>query len=393
MIRKLKNFAHKILAIIANIQYGFPSKKLFIIGVTGTDGKTTTTSLIHHILKSADKKVAMVTTIGAVINNKTYDTGFHVTTPSSFSLQKYIKKALDQKVEYLVLEITSHALDQHRAYGINFDIGVLTNITHEHLDYHKTYENYLKAKAKLFQKAPVAILNKDDQSFEKISKLIPNKRIIAYSLSKEAEFNLKKFPFKTKLSGDYNLQNCLAAIAATKQLGISDQIIKKALLTFNPPSGRQNIIYNKSFKVIVDFAHTPNAFEQLLKSFKNRNGRLIHVFGSAGERDFSKRPTMGEASAKYADIIILTSEDPRSEKISDINNQIKKDIGKKFDKDTLVEIEDRQKAINYAIQIAKKGDIVLLTGKGHEKSINLGSGEIPWDEQKAVQKALKMKGG
>jgi UDP-N-acetylmuramoyl-L-alanyl-D-glutamate--2,6-diaminopimelate ligase len=383
-MQRLKNLYHLLCAIFANIYFVFPSRKLTVIGVTGTDGKTTTTSLIYHILKSSGKKVTMISTVGAYIQDSVYDVGFHVTTPSPFGLQKYIRMAVDHGSEFLVLEVTSHALDQYRIWGIHFQVSVLTNITHEHLDYHKNYTRYVNTKAKLIDLSTTFILNKDDQSSEIIRKKYPNKLFPDYSLkASDAKYNLKKNPFKTNLIGDFNKLNCLAAIGVTNHLGISDGDIRKAVLTFKAPIGRQALVYDNDFRVIIDFAHTPNAFEKILPAVKPKNGKLIHVFGSAGLRDASKRPLMGKISNRYADIIILTSEDPRTESVSDINAQIASEILKKH-----FEIADRKKAIRKAISLAKKGDTVIITGKSHEKSMNYGSGEEPWDEFSAVNEIL-----
>ncbi len=376
MWQSLKNIYHLAMAVVANLWFGFPSKKLTVIGVTGTDGKTTTVNLIYHILKTAGKQVSMISSVGAVINSKNYETGFHVTTPSSWKLQKFIKKAEG----YLVLEVTSHALDQYRVWGIDFAIGVLTNVTNEHLDYHKTWEQYVKVKSKLLKNAKIAIVNKDDNSYGVISNFqfpISNKLIT---------YGLKNFSFKTKLMGEFNKYNILAAAAAAKTLGIKDQVIKKAIASFQLPIGRMEVVYNGAFMVIIDFAHTPNALEQALSTVKkNVSGRLIHIFGSAGERDFQKRPEMGRVSSKYADIIILTAEDPRSESVDKIIEEIESGIKKSG----VLRVQNRQEAINTAIKMAKKGDVVLLTGKGHEQSMNYGRGEEPWSEHEAVKQALK----
>ncbi|OGH12163.1 MAG: hypothetical protein A2857_03245 [Candidatus Levybacteria bacterium RIFCSPHIGHO2_01_FULL_36_15] len=417
MSRKLKNFYHLLEAIAANIIYGFPSRNIFIIGVTGTDGKTTTTSIIYHILKESGKKVAMISTVGAAIGNKTYDVGFHVTTPSSFGLQKYIKQAMDLGNKYLVLETTSHAIDQYRIFGIKFSMAVLTNITHEHLDYHKTYENYVKTKSKLLESAKIAIVNRDDESYQHFdskfkiqnAKLqLKNQKWVTYGMKENADINPDNFPFKTNLIGKFNKYNCLAAIAVCRELGINDDSIRKAILSFKAPIGRQEIIYNKDYIVMIDFAHTPNAFEEILpEARKIAKKRLIHVFGSAGLRDATKRPLMGKASAEYSDIIVLTAEDPRTESVEDINKQILEGISNsKFlisnefsnpnlkiqkNKKYVFKIPDRKKAIEFAISIAQKGDLVICTGKSHEKSMNYGKGEESWDEFGVSRQAIKSK--
>ncbi|MCL5970598.1 MAG: UDP-N-acetylmuramoyl-L-alanyl-D-glutamate--2,6-diaminopimelate ligase [Patescibacteria group bacterium] len=413
MWQKTKNIYHLLNSVLANIFYGFPSNKLLVIGVTGTDGKTTTSAIIHHVLNSAGLNASMISSVGAVINGKNYDLEFHRTTPAAWRTQRFIKMAKDAGSKYLVLEITSHALDQNRVWGINFEVGVLTNVTSEHLDYHKTYENYLNTKCKLLEKANIAIVNHDDVSFDKVnskfktqkSKVkVKSKSFITYGMRKDSDINPATFLFKTNLIGDFNKYNILAAVGACRALGLEDEQIRKGIETFRAPIGREELVYKNSFSVMVDFAHTPNALNQLLSSVKPKVfGRLIHVFGSAGERDYKKRPEMGEISSKYADTIILTAEDPRSEKVEEIIEEIvsgienrKKKIGNgngkwTLDNGNLLKIMDRQEAINKAIEMAKKGDFVVVTGKGHEKSMNYGKGEVVWSEHEAVRKALALK--
>ncbi|MEK7060955.1 MAG: UDP-N-acetylmuramoyl-L-alanyl-D-glutamate--2,6-diaminopimelate ligase [Patescibacteria group bacterium] len=391
MWRRIKNIYHFFTAVIANIIFGFPGKELKVIGVTGTDGKTTTVYLIYHLLKSAGFKVAMVSSIGATINDKLYETGFHVTTPSSFSLQKFLREARKQGSEYFVLEVTSHALDQNRIWGIPFKIGIITNVTPEHLDYHKNYEDYLKTKGRLLVKAETAIVNKDDISYAYLRDLRrkkSKKNWITYSLSSEDfGFDLESNNF----SSQFNKYNALAAISLCKFLKVDKKDIKKGLEAFNLPPGRLDFIYSKNFKIVIDFAHTPNAFLQLLSFLRPLvSGRIIHVFGCAGERDKIKRPEMGRISSDFANIIILTAEDSRREKVKNITDEIL--AGIKNPVTQILKIIDRQKAIDKAIEIAEDKDLVLLTGKAHEKSINLGHGEEPWDEYETVKKALKKRG-
>src|SRR5258708_9127886 len=327
MLQKIKNIYHLCIAIFANVWFFFPSRKLTIIGVTGTDGKTTTVSLIYHILSESGYDVSMVSTVGAIIGGENYDVGFHVTNPEPFSLQRFIKKA-SEKGRYLILEVTSHGLDQNRVYGIHFDIGVITNVTHEHLDYHKTYDRYLQTKLKLLFLANAAVINKDDASYQKIAHSIkeyPQKKWITYGITSSADITPSNFQFSSALIGEFNRYNILAAATVCKQLGLKDQAIRRGILTFTPPIGRQEIVYAKDFKVIVDFAHTPNAFEKILSSLrKSAKGRLIHVFGSAGQRAKTKRPLMGKISSQFSDIIIITAEDPRKEHIEDITLDITK---------------------------------------------------------------------
>lgn len=390
MWQDIKNIYHLFQAAIANIIYGFPSKGMIILGVTGTDGKTTTSSMIYHILNTAGFKTALISTVGAIIDGRTYGVGFHVTTPGSFSVQSYIKKAKKAGVKYLIIESTSIGLHQNRVFGIPFNIAVLTNITNEHLDYHGTYDKYVKAKAILFRGAPISILNIDDKSYTPMTRVLQNKKVITYGMKKNSDINPVTFPFKTNLIGAFNQYNTLAAIAVAKELNIEDSIIKKALLSFIPPIGREEMVYDKDFKVIIDFAHTPGAFEAVLPEIKKiTKGRLIHIFGSAGLRDKYKRPEMGRISSEFADIIIVTAEDPRKESIEDITSEIDKGVSSKFNKKYLFKISDRKEAIIKGINMAQKGDIVLITGKGHESSMNYGKGEAPWNEHETVKQALK----
>jgi UDP-N-acetylmuramoyl-L-alanyl-D-glutamate--2,6-diaminopimelate ligase len=392
MIRKLKNFYHRINASIVNVIFLFPGRKLKVIGVTGTDGKTTTVSLVYHILKENGFKVSMLTSIGAYIGEKGYDTGFHVTTPSSYMLQKLLHQANNAGSEYFVLEVTSHALDQYRTLGIPFKIGILTNITREHLDYHKTFDNYVKTKEKLLKMAEVAIVNKDDSVYTLFSESKNQKdpsNWVTYGFGEAADVNLKNFHFESNtLIGDFNKYNILAAVACARKLGIPDESIRNAIKTFKMPMGRLDFVYNGDYSVVIDFAHTPNAFEQLLSALKKHtNGRIIHVFGSAGERDQDKRPFMGEISSKYADILFLTAEDPRTEDVNKIIDDIASGIKKKDAK--VFKLPNRKDAIEAAIQMAARGDMVVITGKAHERSMTYGNKETPWNEYKVVEDAIK----
>lgn len=392
MWQDFKNIYHLLRAILANIFYGFPSKNMKIIGVTGTDGKTTTSHLIYHVLKSEGLKVALISTVAAKIGEKEYDTGFHVTTPDSFQIQKYLSLAKKAKSEYVVLEVTSHALDQNRVFGINFDIGVLTNISHEHLDYHKTYQNYVKTKYKLLERSESVVVNKDDRSYKHILKLKkPWEKHVWHTYGfTDADIKLSDAPFVKNLPGKYNWSNGMAAISVGTLLGISPDEMKKSFASFRLPQGRFDKVYDKNFTIYIDFAHTPNSLEQVLQTLKDQTyERLIHVFGSAGMRDKSKRPLMGKASGKYSDVIILTAEDPRSESVEDICSDIKSGITK--NDEAVIIIPDRQDAITAAIEMAKKDDTIVISGKGHETSMNLGDGEIPWSDYEAVEKALNSK--
>lgn len=386
MLQALKNYYHLIRGITSISRHGNHALGMKIIGVTGTDGKTTTSSLIYHILTKTGYKAALISTIAAYIGEEKLDTGFHVSTPNNSQLQSYFEMAKKKGITHLVIEVTSHAIDQHRIYGIPFEIGVITNISREHLDYHKSMEKYMLTKAKLLMKSQKAIINRDDSSYSFLKQRLAGHTVVTYGLS-DADVTPKNHPFKQKHLGLFNTYNSLAALAVCDQLGVDQAKAIKAVEGFELPEGRAEIVYRDGFTVIVDFAHTPQAIENILSAINTEkgSGRIIHVFGSAGERDKGKRTLMGEASGKYADIIILTAEDPRSESADYISDIIAEGIpqGKIIYKEP-----DRYKAIEKAISLAKKNDFIVITGKGHEKSMNYGNGEKPWSEHKAVDDAL-----
>jgi len=395
MWQKVKNYYHFLRALAAAIYFNFPSKNITVIGVTGTDGKTTTVSMINHILKEAGYKTSMISSVSAIIADRVFDTGLHVTTPGPFAIQRFLKEATRQGNQYFVLEVTSHGLDQNRLGFVKFTVAVLTNISREHLDYHKSLVDYMKAKSKLFQNVSFSVLNLDDQSFNFFKKISTGKKL-TYGMGLNADFNPNNFPLNLKIFGNYNLQNALAAGAAATALGISKKDIIKALSTFKNPKGRmQEVNLGQKFKVYIDFAHTPNGLENALKFLHSirtsKSTRIISVFGSAGERDREKRPRMGKVASKFSDISILTAEDPRSENVNKICLEIAKGFaGKRINKDYFI-IDSRQIAIDYAVKIAKKGDIVAFFGKGHEKSMSFKHKELSWDEFKIARSAILKK--
>lgn len=396
----LKNQYHLLSALIACLVYGYPARRLIVIGVTGTDGKTTTSTLIYHLLKSSGVKVALISTVAAYIGDQQIDTGFHVTTPNSWQLQQLLRRIVSAGFTHVVIESTSHGLDQNRLFGTNITTAVITNITHEHLDYHQTYDRYLAAKAKIFQHAHTAILNADDSSYSSlISKLPPNCRPISYSLIENTAPNLLsddnfvqlKNAFAHTFPQSYNQANALAASFAALTLGISLKSILKNLPTFPGVPGRMQFIPNRhGINIIVDFAHTPNALEQVLQAVRPiAKNKLIVVFGAAGKRDVSKRPLMGQAADKYADEIILTAEDPRGEDVRLIINQIKSGITHHLAHTH--GIVDRASAIKFALKLAQPGDTVIVCGKGHEQSMNLdGHHELPWSDEKVIRKIINL---
>ena len=354
--RAINYFYHLPTAVLANVYYGFPTRGLKVIGVTGTDGKTTTVNMIYQILKEAGKKVSMVSTLNSP--------GLHVTSPDPFLVQKFAKDAAGRRDEYLILEVTSHGLDQYRFWGIKFEIGVITNITHEHLDYHKTFERYKSTKLKLLKNSKFKIANQN----LKIPQTIP--------------FN--KYKLELKIPGEYNVENALAAMAVAFVLRIDKVVARNAVENFEGITGRMQEIKNsRGIKIIIDFAHTPNGLENALKALRSK-GKLIALIGCEGFRDIGKREMMGRIAGKLADYVIVTAVDPRGQ-LEVINKQIIKDLKKNY-----FVIDDRQEAINFAInKLAKKRDTVGIFGKGHESSMNLdGKHEIPWSDREAVEKAL-----
>ncbi len=426
--------SREALACLSAAFYNFPAQKLTVIGVTGTDGKTTTANLIFHILIAAGIKAGMISTVNAVIGNEILDTGFHVTTPEANYVQKYLAKMVDVGITHVVLEATSHGLAQHRVTGCEFDIGVVTNITHEHLDYHGSYEAYRSAKARLIttlaQTPPkkndvnsLAVLNRDDSSYEFLSNLIQTPvQQISYGLDQRADVQAKNITshmsglsfnaysqgfyeqFSSNLVGKYNVLNCLAAISATIYgLKLEVRAAQVGISALSNLPGRMELIdLGQDFIAMVDFAHTPNALERALRSAREilqdtivtndkiGHGRVIAIFGSAGMRDRAKRRMMAEVSAELAEITILTAEDPRTESLDAILKEMEMGVEAKggIEGQTYFSIPDRGNAIRFGISIARAGDIILALGKGHEQSMCFGEVEYSWDDRIAMRAAL-----
>lgn len=341
--------SRKTLGELASKWYGEPSKKIKIVGVTGTKGKTTTTHLIYHILNSAGKKVGMVSSITAKIGESEVDTGFHVTSPDVVSLHKFLKQMSDAGCEYAVIEVSSHGIDQKRIAGVDFEVGVLTNIKPEHLDYHKTFKEYKKTKMSFINSIKHKVISPESSGL-----------------------NI--------LEGEFNNINAEAAIKAVEYLGISRAKAFKSISTFVLPAGRLENIQNKlGIRVVIDFAHTPDSLEKALTHLRQTTkGKLISVFGCAGERDTRKRSQMGRISGNLADISVFTAEDPRTENVYKILSQMKR-YAKKY-----IAIPERGEAIPFALSLAKKGDTVAFFGKGHEKSMAYQGFEHPWSEHDEI---------
>ena len=405
--QSIKNIYHLFQAILANFWYGFPSKKLKIIGVTGSDGKTTTVQMIAKILEEAGKKVAMASTINFKINDSEEKNLSHYTTESSFVVQKFIRKAVASGCEYLVLETSSHSLDQYRVWGIKYQTAVITNVTREHLDYHKTMKKYRQAKCKLFENAKIAIINIDMESPEEFLNIATGKKI-AYSLKnskanilaenieleiQDTKYNVKNTSFKLNLLGEFNVENALAATCVGISENIDLETISRALEKIKEIPGRMEAIPNeKGLNIIVDFALTPNALDKLyslLFNIKKEGTKIIAVFGSCGERDRGTRPIMGEIVSQYADFMIITDDEPYHENPEQIIEEIVAGIKNKKENETFWKISDRREAIRKALKIASFGDTIAITGMGAEESMVVGDKKIPWNDRKVIEEELQ----
>jgi UDP-N-acetylmuramoyl-L-alanyl-D-glutamate--2,6-diaminopimelate ligase len=409
------------LAMFASAFYDHPSRKLIVIGITGTDGKTTTTNLVYHILKTAGVAVGMISTVNAVIGDESLDTGFHVTTPESPDIQRYLAQMVDAGLTHAVLETTSHGLVQKRVAEVDYDLAAVTNVTHEHLDYHKTYEGYVQAKGLLFEhlsnKAdtgkgvqPLAVLNRDDDSYPYLADVAQVKQL-SYSVAEDADlwadeientpselrFTVhgpgKAFRIRTPLIGRYNVHNGLAALGLTVfGLDVPVEAAQEAFLSVPIVPGRMETIdLGQEFLAIVDFAHTPNGIRQALSTARElTQGKVIAVFGSAGLRDVEKRKMMPEIVAGLADKMILTAEDPRTESLEGILADMAEGARKGGGEEgvTFWREPDRGTAVRRAVACAEPGDLVILCGKGHEQSMCFGDVEYPWDDRTALRAAL-----
>jgi len=409
------------LTYLAAAFYNFPARKLIVIGVTGTDGKTTTSNLIHKILVSAGIRAGMISTVNAVIGDEVLDTGFHVTTPDAHDVQHYLARMVEAGLTHVVLETTSHGWAQHRVDACEFDIGVVTNITHEHFDEHGSYENYRAAKARLFSSLErtkekssgnprLAVINRDDRSFEFLNEFIKTQKL-NYGLGASAdvravdakysslgiEFMAVSKDFGVQVTSDlvgaYNVSNCLAALTATVYgLGVDPEVAAGGIAALDGIPGRmEQIDLGQNFIAIVDFAHTPNALKVTLEAGrKMTQGRVISIFGSAGLRDKEKRRMMAETSVELADLSILTAEDPRTESLNGILEEMAAGARSKggVEGETFWRVPDRGEAIRFALRLAREGDIVLSCGKGHEQSMCFGKIEYLWDDRTAMRAAL-----
>ncbi|MDQ6985616.1 MAG: UDP-N-acetylmuramoyl-L-alanyl-D-glutamate--2,6-diaminopimelate ligase [Candidatus Dojkabacteria bacterium] len=433
----LRVYWRLLLSLVYSLINGRPGRKLKIIGVTGTSGKSTTANMIYHMLKECGVSSGVISTNGVIAIDKELESGLHVTTPDPKDLQKFLKFMVKKKVDWVVLEVSSHALSQGRVGFTKFDHVVITNIKRDHLDWHGTWENYADAKLSItdrLKKGGKIVINRDDKEMfqyasDYIEKNDRREDVISYSFSElqniqtthsGSVFTLVGYTYALQIIGMYNVENAMAAINLGHILGLSSEQIKEAINSFRGLVGRMEVMKKEPFVTIVDFAHNTDSLKKSLESARKLvepGGKLICIFGSAGLRDVEKRYTMGETSGALSDITIITAEDPRIEKLSDINDQILEGANRSeaklikrfsshneyieykegikptarkavfiFDEES---IQNRYDAIELAILNAEQGDVIITEGKGHEQSLCFGTTEYPFTDQDAVKKALQ----
>jgi UDP-N-acetylmuramoyl-L-alanyl-D-glutamate--2,6-diaminopimelate ligase len=414
----LLSFYHFLLLFLGALFYGFPGRKIKIIGVTGTKGKSTTVELISAVLEEAGFKTALATTVRFKIREKSWKNMLKMTMPGRWKLQKFLKQAVEEKCDFAVLEVTSEGILQHRHRFIKFNTVVFTNLSPEHIERHGSFENYRAAKGKLFKACKnTHVVNLDDENAEYFLRF-PSAKKYLYTAGKKSssspvlgekaswefvkasdikasekgiEFKVRETLFSLGLLGRFNVYNALCAVCVGLSEGIDLETCKRALGKFKGVPGRMEVVLKEPFRAIVDYAHTPDSLEQVYKEcreLKSSNSNLICVLGSCGGgRDKWKRPKLGEAAGEYCDYIILTNEDPYDEEPSQILSQIKSGIpNSQLLPGKLYEILDRREAIRKALSLAKEGDIVVITGKGSEPWMCVEGGKkIPWDDRKIVR--------
>jgi UDP-N-acetylmuramoyl-L-alanyl-D-glutamate--2,6-diaminopimelate ligase len=412
---------HLLEAVMWQMVLGWPARGLKVIGVTGTNGKTTTSFMIHTMLHEAGYKVGLMTTVGYGVGADIKPQMTHMTTSGTHVLLQRIKAMREEGIEWLVLETTSHALAQNRVWGIPYSVAVMTNITHEHLGYHGTFERYREAKVKLFRLAGAnerglraGVVNGDDPSAAFFAAALP--RVVRYSVKAAqsdlkatnvratahgSEFDVKydgeSLHLKTELPGGFNVANSLAAAGVGLILGLSGEQVAKGIAALKAVEGRmERIDEGQDFAAIVDYAHSPDSFEKLFSELKPvLKGRMIVVFGSQGTTgDRGKRAIQGRLAGKYADAVVITEEDDREEDGQAIMEEIAKgaeQAGKVRERNLFL-VHDRPEAMQFAVSTARPGDTVLFLGKGHEKTIERNDGEFPWNEMDEVRKAIRAAG-
>jgi UDP-N-acetylmuramoyl-L-alanyl-D-glutamate--2,6-diaminopimelate ligase len=395
----------KALALMAANYYGHPTRKLKLIGVTGTNGKTTTVYLLKSMLEKAGKKVGLVGTIANYIGDTKIKS--ERTTPESLELQKLFKDMVEAECEYCVMEVSSHSLYLDRVYGCEFEIGIFTNLTRDHLDFHKSFDNYYDAKFKLFQRSKSCVINVDDDFGYRVLRdveKLDNKEIKTYSIKNESDFKASDLmlkegdihfringeEFNSVLPGEYNVYNALGAVGAMSILGIDKELMRKGLLDVVVPGRCERIGYKYDipYDIIIDFAHTPDGLKNILETLKGfTKNRLIAVYGCGGDRDKVKRAELGRIGTELADLAIITSDNPREEDPMVIIKEIVAGIKKS----NYLAIENRVEAIKLALGMAEEGDVIVLAGKGHENYQIVNEGVIHFDEREIVDDILANK--
>ena len=401
------------LSVIVPYFYNYPARKMRIIGITGTNGKTTTTYMIRSILINAGYRVGLIGTIQIMIDNEIFP--IHNTTPNVIDLQHIFVNMLNHHVDYVVMEVSSHAIDENRVAGIEFDTAIFTNLTQDHLDFHGTMENYLRAKCKLFDAVSrsgqkggkTAVVNVDDDASKKILEHSLCNRI-TYSIKNESDLHAvevdvkasgTKFKIRSEfgvvnlnlhVTGIFNVYNVLAAVGATLAEKISPEVICQTLSHFKSVPGRFERVYaDIPFTIIVDYAHTPDGVENVIETARQIvKNRVITVFGCGGDRDKTKRPIMGRLAAELSDIVIATSDNPRTEEPMEILKEIEVGIKEKIGNKPYKCIADRHSAIFHSIEIAQPGDIILILGKGHENYQILKDKTIHFDDREVAREAI-----
>lgn len=414
LFRAIEPYGHWAESIIFNTINGFPGRKFKVIGVTGTNGKTTTSFMIHRMLHEAGYKVGLMTTVAWGPGDDIRSQMHHYTNVPVPELMKRLKVMREAGVEWIVLETTSQALNQRRTWGIPYSVAVLTNLTHDHLTYHGTFERYCDAKRRMFKLANknrrglrTGIVNADDPSADLFADDI--QKPILYGITKgniraenvqtspsgvkyTAKHDGQSYSIDCKLPGSFNVYNSLAAVSVGLTLGLSKEQIEQGIRALDGVEGRMTRVdEGQDFDVIVDYAHSPDSYQKLFTDIKPVvKGKLIVLFGSLGGGDKAKRPAQGKLAGEYADEVIITEEDDRDEDPEQIMNDIAAgaEAGSKIRDKDLFLIHDRTEAINFAFSRARKGDTVLLLGKGHEKTIERADGEHPWDEIAIARDAL-----
>ena len=409
----------RALALMSSTLFGHPSADMVVIGVTGTDGKTTTTTMIHQMLLSAGRRVGSMSTVDIRLGDAVDPNDSRQTTLEALEVQEQLARMRDAGLKYAVIETSSHGLALQRVLGVEYDLAVFTNIAHEHLDFHKTIDAYRDAKAQLIDLTAgsarkgiekTAVLNRDDPSYAYLVER-PIARQITYGLQLDADLKAERveatpeglrvqattplgpLALRLKLSGRWNAANALAAVAAGVAIGLTLAEIRTGLESYSGVSGRmERVDLGQPFSVIIDYAHTPQSLEKVLRELRPiTRGKLIAVFGSAGDRDREKRPWMGEIAARLSDYAVFTNEDPREEDAMTILSDIAagaEEVGW-TEGEQYARIEDRRQGIAHAVRRAGPGDTVLLAGKGHERSILIGRGKQPWDERAAAEAAIR----